>query len=301
MELRNLEILTEVARQGGFSAAAKVLNTTQSTVSKAVRQLEYDCGAPLLDRLNRGIRLTAAGEAVCRRAATMLSEREYLVDELAELRGLRRGRLKLGLPSLGSSTLFAPLFAAFRKRYPGIEIELQEHGSKRLEEAVSSGEIELGVSLLPVPNDFEWQPVCNEPLLALLPAGHALGKRSAVKFVELAHEPFILFERGFALNAIIDAACRRRRITLVEAARSGHADFIIALVSAGLGVALLPRLVVTARRPLSVETVLVDEPDLRWQPGFIWRKDAVLSPAATSWLTLVSGATAPGNPRRTKT
>lgn len=84
--------------------------------------------------------------------------------------------------------------------------------------------------------------------------------------MELAHEPFILFERGVSLTAIIDAAGRRPRITLVEAAVRGHADFIIEWVSAGLGVAHLPRLVVSARRPLSIETVWVDGPDLRWQP-----------------------------------
>lgn len=288
MELRGLEVLVEVMRQGGFSAAARALGTTQPTVSKAIHQLEHDCGGPLLERLNRGVRLTGAGEAVYRRAAAMITEREHLRAELADLRGLQRGRLKLGLPSLGSSTLFAPLFAAFRKRYPGIEIELHEQGSKRLEEAVHAGEIELGVTLQPVPPEFEWQAVCDEPLLALLPAGHVLSRRRSLKFAELAREPFILFERGFALNAIIATACRRRRIELTEAARSGHADFIIALVAAGLGVALLPRLVVAARAPLSVPTVLVDETDLRWQPGFIWRRGAVLSPAANHWLALVA-------------
>ncbi|PTX91563.1 LysR family transcriptional regulator [Opitutus sp. ER46] len=301
MDFRDLEMLVEVARQGGFSAAAKVLNTTQPTVSKAVQQLEHDCGAVLLDRLAQGVRLTSAGEMVVRRASTIMTEREHLRAELADLRGLQRGRLKLGLPTLGSSTLFAPLFAAFRRKYPGIEIELHEHGSKRLEEAVRAGEIELGVSLRPVPDDFEWSAVCDEPMLALLPSGHPLVGRAAIKLTDIARDPFIFFERGFALNGIITAACRRRRFTLNEAARSGHADFIIALVAAGLGVALLPRIVVAARRPLSVETVLVDETDLRWQPGFIWRKGATLSPAANRWLALVAGGKAEaGRARKTK-
>ncbi|PTY02125.1 LysR family transcriptional regulator [Opitutaceae bacterium EW11] len=289
MDFRSLEILVEVVRQGGFSAAAKALNTTQPTVSKAIQQLEHDCGAVLIDRLSRGIRLTSAGETVMRRASSMMTEREHLMAELADLRGLQRGRLKLGLPTLGSSTLFAPLFAAFRKKYPGLEIELHEHGSKRLEEAVRAGEIELGVSLRPVPDDFEWSAVCDEPMMALLPNGHPLSGRGSIRLTEIAHDPFIYFERGFALNGIIVAACRRRRFTLSEAARSGHADFIIALVAAGLGVALLPRIVVAARRPLSVDTVLVDETDLRWQLGFIWRRGATLSPAAKRWLDLVAG------------
>lgn len=291
MDFRSLEVFAEVVRQGGFSAAAKALNTTQPTVTKAVQQLEHDCGAVLLDRLTRGVRLTSAGETVLRRATAMMTEREHLLAELADQRGLQTGRLKLGLPTLGSSTLFAPLFAAFRKRYPGIEIDLHEHGSKRLEEAVRAGEIELGVSLRPIPDDFEWSAVCDEPMMALLPPGHPICGRSSIKLTEIAHDPIILFEQGFALNGIIAAACRRRRFALREAARSGHADFIIALVAAGLGIALLPRIVVAARNPLSVETAFVDEPDLRWQPGFIWRKDATLSPAANRWLALVAGET----------
>lgn len=288
MELRNLRALVEVSRQGGFSKAAKVLGATQPTITKAVQQLEHDCGAQLLERLGHSVQLTSAGEVVLRRASAMLAEQEHLVAELADLRGLEKGRLKLGLPLLGSSILFAPLVAGFRKRYPGLEIELHEHGSRRLEEAVRSGEIELGASLWPVPEDFDWQEICDEPMMALLPAGHPLSGRSSVKLKELSTSPFVLFDRGYALNAIIATACRKRHITLTEAARSGHPDFIIALVSAGLGVALLPRIVVTSRsEALSVETVLVDEKDLRWKLGMIWRHNATLSPAATRWLSLL--------------
>jgi len=295
MELRHLEMLVEVVRRGGFSAAARALKTTQPTVSKAIGQLEHDCGAPLLERLAAGVRLTGAGECVHARGVAMLAEREKLRAELAGLRGLATGRLRLGLPTLGSSVLFAPLVAAYRQRFPGVEIELIEQGSRRLEEALRAGDIELGATLWPISREFGWQPVRDDPLVALLPAGHPLAGRPRIKLRELAATPFILFERGFALNAIVATAFRRRRLALAEAARSGNPDFIIALVAAGLGVAVLPQLEVTARQPVSVRTALVDEPDLRWRLGLIWRKEARLSPAAARWLALARefGATAP--------
>ncbi len=174
MELRALRAFVEVVRQGGFSQAAKVIFATQSTVSKAVKQFEEEIGAPLLDRHGHPSRLTPAGDIVYRRALKMLAERDDLVAELDELRGLKRGILRLGLPPVGSSTLFAPLFASYRSRYPGIDIRLVEHGSTRLEEILLAGEIELGASLLPVPADFEWQDVRSEPMMVLLPAGQAL-------------------------------------------------------------------------------------------------------------------------------
>lgn len=293
MELRHLEAFVTVARENGFSAAARALQTTQSTVSKAVRQLEHDCGAALLERLGQGVRPTAAGEAVLRRGLAMLREREHLRAELADQLGVLAGRLRLGLPSLGSSVLFAPLVAEYRRRHPGVEIELHEHGSRELEAAVRAGEIELGATLDPVPDDFAWQVVRDEPLFALLPPGHELAGRETVRLRELVRTPLVLFKRGFALNELIAAACRRRRLRWTEAARGGQADFIVALVAAGLGAGLLPALEIAGRRDLSVATARVDETDLRWRLGLIWRRAATLSPAARKWVELVREKTPP--------
>ena len=287
MELRHLEYFVEVVRLGGFTAAAKALGTTQPTVSKALSLLEHECGVPLLDRLNGGVKVTDVGQLVLRRATAMLAERDNIRAEIAEHKGLATGRLRLGLPMLGSSILFAPLVAAYRQRYPGIEIDLQEQGSHRLEELVRSGQIEMGATLYPVPPDFEWQEVIDEPMVALLPMGHPLAGRRSVKFNELIKSPFILFDQGFALNTIMAKACRARNIELNVAARGAHADFIIALVSAGLGVSLLPRLELQSRGKLSVATALIDEKDLRWRLGLMWRRALPLSPAASRWLALV--------------
>ncbi|WPJ95590.1 LysR family transcriptional regulator [Coraliomargarita algicola] len=288
MELRHLEYFVSVVRLGSFTAAAKALGTTQPTVSKALSILEHECGARLLDRLSEGVKVTDLGEVVLRRATAMLAEREYLQAEIAAHKGLVTGHLRLGLPALGSSVLFAPLVAAYRQRYPGIEIDLHEQGSRRLEEMVRSGQIEMGATLAPVPSDFEWQAVVDEPMLALLPRGHPLAGRRAVKFDELVSSPFITFEEGFVLNVILAKACRARNVTLNVAARGAHADFIIALVAAGLGVSLLPRVEVESRGQLSVFTALIDEPDLRWRLGLMWRRSLPLSPAASRWLDLVN-------------
>jgi DNA-binding transcriptional LysR family regulator len=273
-------------RQGGFSKAARALFSTQSTVSKAVGQLEAECGEALLERLGTGVRLTAAGELVHARALAMLAESEHLAAELADLRGLLSGRLRLGLPIFGSARLFAPLFAEYRSRWPNVEIELMEQGSARLEEALLAGEVELGVSLLPIGEAFSWQPVRDDPMMAVLAADHPLRGRERLRLAELADDPFILFEQGFALNTRIEHACALRGFTPRPAARSGQLDFIIALVAAGLGVALLPRLLTEGRNLEPLRTALVDEADLRWRAALSWRKGARLSPAARAWLAL---------------
>ncbi|WP_428565529.1 MAG: LysR family transcriptional regulator [Solidesulfovibrio sp. DCME] len=286
MELRHLRAFVEVARQGGFSRAARVLFSTQSTVSKAVGQLEAELGEALLERLPTGTRLTGAGELVLARALAMLAEGERMAAELAEWRGLISGRLRLGLPIFGSARLFAPLFAEYRSRHPGVEIELLEQGSARLEEALLAGEVELAVSLLPVPEALAWQPVRDDPLVALLWPDHPLAGRASLALTDLAQTPLILFEQGFVLNSRIEAACRTRGFAPHPAARSSQVDFIIALVAAGLGVALLPRILTEGRNLSPVVATLLDEPGLRWRAALVWRKGARLSPAARAWLAL---------------
>ncbi len=286
MELRTLRAFLEVVRQGGFSNAAKVMFATQPTISKAVKQLEEELGVPLLDRVGHRSVLTAAGEIVYRRAQTMLKERDDLLAELADLRGLKTGALRLGLPPLGGSTLFAPMFVVFRARYPGIEIRLTEQGSKRLEETVLSGEVELAASLLPTTDELETRPIRCEPLMAVMPKRHPLAQMERVNIAMLKDSAFILFESGFALNAVLMNACIRNGFTPTVAARSGQVDFIVELVGAHLGVGFLPRTIAEQRRTPDVALALLDEPHTAWDMAMVWRRGSYLSHAARAWLEL---------------
>ena len=286
MELRTLRAFVEVVRQGGFSQAGKVLFATQPTISKAVKQLEDELGVPVLDRIGHRSQMTAAGEIVYRRALSMLAERDELIAELDDLRGLKRGSLRLGLPPLGASTLFAPLFAVYRARYPGIEIRLAEHGSKRLEEILLEGEVELVGSLLPAKEGFEAQPVRLEPLMAVLPKAHPLAGEASICLKQLEGSPFILFESGFALNRVLEEACARNGFTPQLAARSGQIDFIVELAGAGLGVAFLPRTIAEQRKTPAVALTVLDEPGTQWHMAVVWRQGSYLSHAARAWLAL---------------
>jgi len=285
MQLRTLRAFVEVVRQGGFSQAAKVVFATQSTVSKAVRQLEDEIGVPLLDRIGHRSVLTVAGEVVFRRALKILVEHDDLAAELSELQGLRRGALRLGLPALSSNT-FAPLFAVYRERYPGIDIRLVEHGSGRLEEILRAGEIDVAASLLPVSDDFEWQEVQRERLMVLVSVGHTLARQPQVDLAGLRNEPFLLFEPGFALNRLILDACQKRGFEPTVAARSSQVDFIVELVATGLGIAFLPQSMAEKRNHAFVRRILLDEPNTEWQLVMIWRRGAFLSHAAQAWLAM---------------
>lgn len=287
MHLKVLRCFVEVVRAGGFSAAAQAVCATQSTVSKAVRGLEEDCGAILLERTPAGVTLTAAGEVAYRRALAMLAEKEAMDAEMDDLRNVRRGTLRFGVPPVGSTLLFARQFAEYRRRYPGVRIELREKGCYALEESVLRGELEMALALLPVSGQFEVSPLCDEPLMALLPQGHPMQGCAALRLRDLDGSAFIQFEQGFALNARIRDCCLKQGVHLDETLCSGQIPFIISLVAAGLGVALVPRLMLTEPLPQGVHRALLDDGELRWRAVLAWRKGHSLSPAAMAWLDLM--------------
>jgi DNA-binding transcriptional LysR family regulator len=291
MDLRTLRYLVEVVRRGGFARAAEHAHASQPTLSKAIAQLEDSCGARLLERDRRGVRLTPAGEIVHRHALAMLAEAERLRAELDALRGLRRGELRLGLPPLGSSVLFAPLLARYRQQHPQIDIHLLEHGSRRLEQAVLAGELEVAATLLPIGAGLDHQPVSDEPMLALLPQSHPRARARRFRLEWLAESPLILFEEGFALNRLIREACARHGVAPHETVRSAQVDFVLALVAAGGGIALLPRLTIADRALPGLVAVPLATNELRWRMVLAWRHGSELSPAAQAWLALVAAST----------
>jgi DNA-binding transcriptional LysR family regulator len=292
MDLRELKVFVEVVKQGGFSAATKVLFASQSTVSKAIKQLEDEVGVQLFDRLGRKVKLTVAGDLVYRHAIAMLSARENLQNDLADLNGLRRGRIRLGLSRLGSANLFTNLVVQFRKRYPGIEVELVERGVLSLQQALREGSLDLAVCRLPVPEDLDWMLIHDEPLLALISHEHPLANASAIDLDQLADTPFILFEQGFALNSQIMSACQIHGFSPRVAAYSGQSELIQALVAANVGVAFLPRNICPAAHPF-IRCLPIREPEFRWRRTLAWKRECPLPPAARTFLDMVKADVAP--------
>ncbi|KTD02908.1 LysR family transcriptional regulator [Fluoribacter gormanii] len=287
MELKLLRAFVEVVRQGGFSKAAETLFATQSTVSKAIKQLEEELGIPLIERFKKRSVPTAAGEIVYRRGIKLLADHDDLFKELDDVRGLKQGRLRLGIAPVGASTLFAPLFARYNQRYPGIEVELMEHGGVKLAECLRAGEIDFAGTLLTISEEFDSQLIRSEPLVALLASSHPLAKRPSISLLELKDTPFILFGSGFALHRIILDASHRAGFEPKVVAQSSQIDFMLELVAAGLGVAFLPRMIAREKSNPQIFFPLLEGDAFQWNMAMTWRRDAYLSDAAKAWLALV--------------
>jgi DNA-binding transcriptional LysR family regulator len=194
----------------------------------------------------------------------------------------------LGTPLLAGDTLFAGLFAEYRKRYPKVTIQLLEGGSRTIEQAILNGELDVGGCLNSSDPAFARQAFCDEPLDALLPMDHPLAHNAQVRLEELADTPFLMYQRSFVLNDRLIQACQQVGFTPREIGRSGQADFLAALVAAGQGVVLLPSVVARGLvRPGVVRLTLKAPDDLRWDIAFTWRAGAYLSKAAQAWLALL--------------
>jgi DNA-binding transcriptional LysR family regulator len=283
MELRALRYFVEVVRQQSFTAAAEQMSVTQPTISKVVKVLEDEIGSPLLLRDGRQMVLTDAGKIVYQRGREVLAAQAQLQAELDDLGTLGRGHLTVGIPAMGGA-LFTQVIAAFRHRYPKVELKLFEQGSRAIEAALLAGELELGGLLQPVNNDvFDLLPVSHHPLWLVAPTQSQWHGALRVALSELSGESFVFYGESLALNDIVLDACRQAGFTPSIAGRGGHWDFITALVAAGVGVALLPRPYCNRLDPAHF-TVVPVEPEIPWDMALGWRRNGYLSHAARAWL-----------------
>jgi len=284
-----LKYFDEIVSSGSYARAAERVHVTQPALSKAIRLLEEDLGVPLLERGRRGVGLrpTSEGEVVLRHARQLLEGRERMLSELKALRGLKGGELRLGLPSLGSAEIFAPVIARYRERYPLVDLHLLERGGEALERAVQAGQIELAATILPLLNDMEMAFVRDDPLVVALPRTHSLAGRRRLVLAELASTPLVLFEGGFVLNRLIHEACTAAGFQPQVVARIGQPSFGLALVAAGAGAMLLPAVVAAHHAVEGVVMVPLHSAELRWRLVLVWRKGGSLSFAARAFLEML--------------
>jgi len=287
MELRALRYFAEVVRHKSFSAAAEVLFVSQPTVSKMIHVLEEELGTPLLARYDgqrkRQVVLTDAGKLVYARAEEMLSAESSLKADLDALNDLTRGELVLGIPPLGA-TLLAPAIARFHEQWPGIEVRLLESGSRGVEAALRSSELEVGIFLAPVTEDLDFISICDFPLQLLAPRASKWQGKKTVALAELVDESFLLYGETYMLNAVIGRACQQVGFTPRVACRSSQWDLIAELVDCGMGIALMPEPYSKALDKSRFVSIPVIEPEVRWNLVLAWRRTAYLSHAARAWL-----------------
>ena len=258
MELRHLRYFVAVAEELHFRRAAIRLRVAQPPLSRQIRDLERELGTDLFLRDKRRVQLTHAGRAFLPEARLVMAQTERAKRAAQRASQGEVGRLHVGFVEAATySGLLPTVLRFFRKHLPEVGLELLELSSYQQTEALRDGRIEMGIMHSPPPNADRWlkvERVLRDPLVAALPRGHALAKRRSLSLPMLAPEPFLFFPRSAApaLYDRIIAACREAGFSPAVVQEAAQMQTIIALVAAGMGVALVPGSIAQLRRPGAV-------------------------------------------------
>lgn len=285
MDIHHLTYFLEVARCKSFTKAAQNLYITQPTISKMIKNIEEELGVVLFERLGKSVELTDAGQAIFRQTQNIVTSVESLASELDDIRQIRRGHIRIGLPPMVGSSFFPKVLGKFHEAYPGITVQLWEDGAKKVADDVASGSLDIGVTLLPLQEEiFDWFSFVEDNLMLLVHPTHRLASHSEVRLAELAGEEIILFHENFVLHDRIITACLQCGFQPHVSYESSQWDFISEMVAANLGVAFLPATICRDMDEHRVCVLPLIEPVIPWHLAVIWRKNRYLSFAAREWL-----------------
>ncbi|HEX4522528.1 MAG TPA: LysR family transcriptional regulator [Casimicrobiaceae bacterium] len=244
LDLRRLRYFVAVAESLHFGRAAARLHMSQPPLSRQIQQLEREIGAQLLRRSKRRVELTDAGAYLLDQARRMLADADTLAVRTRRAESGETGRLTLGFISTVDYSILPGLLSAYRAAHPDVTLELRELTSDVQLRELHEGRIDAGMLLAPVDDAaLASLPLLREALVAALPADDPLARsRPALSLASLAEKPFVIFPRSAAAgpyDAIIEF-CRQCGFTPRIAQEAIQMQTIVSLVSAGLGVALVP-------------------------------------------------------------
>lgn len=255
LDVKRMKVLREVANRGSFSAAAEALSFTQSAVSQQVAALEREVGTTLLERGPRGVRLTDAGRTLVSHTDAILARIDCAEDELAALAGLRGGRLRLACFQSAGATLVPRAVAQFHDRHPDVDLSMVEAEPEDAQERMRSGDIDLALvyDFEPVPDtlgkDLELTHLIDDCYDVVLGKSHKLARRRRLKLADLSGEPWIAATTACGCRSLTERACLDAGFAPNVAFEADETMAAQALVAAGVGVTIFPRLALNPLHP----------------------------------------------------
>ncbi|WP_210604363.1 LysR family transcriptional regulator [Brevibacterium oceani] len=286
MNLDQLTSFVEVADTGHFTKAAATLHLAQPSLSRQISTLEKELGAELFHRAHGHITLTDAGKTLLPTAKRMLADAEAVRRDMDELAGLRRGRVRLGATPTLCVSLVAEAISRFHREHPGVELELMEKGSRELIEALAGGGLDLAL----ITRTFEpsaqmprlaLQGVLGEDLVVIAASdSDLLTSKDRITLAEVADLPQVLFHHGYDLREATEAAFESAGLRPTVVVEGAEMDAVLRFVERGLGIAVVPAMVLVDRPRLS--SVPLVDPQLSRTVSLATRADVRATRAASA-------------------
>jgi len=292
MELRHLRYFAAVAEELHFGRAAARLGVAQPALSQQIKHLERELGVLLLARTKRRVALTEPGRLFLTEARRTLAQAAAAADVARRAAAGDIGRLRVGYVDVALWGVLPAVLRAYRERHPGVALTMHERLPSQQHTALRAGDLDVGIAPPPPAGTFATAPVSDDPVRVALPATHRLAGRDAIDLVELAAEPWVLVPRRVPsrLGDLTRGACASAGFSPRVAQEARQLDALVALVSAGLGVTLVPRAAERVPRPGVVYRPLRGT-ELRLPLVAVWRRDDP-PPTVESFLTVLRSATA---------
>jgi len=242
VEIRQLRAFVAIAESGTFTAGAIRVHVTQAAISMQIRQLETEIGAKVFVRAPRHVILTEAGEQLLRRARHILREHDAALDEIAELAGAERGRLRIGSASaMVLSEQLPAILKELRKQHPAAEISVISGTSEVLVDQILGGEVDVAFVSLPVDvRGIKTERLSQDQLVAIASPRHKLAKQRTISAYTLAGERLILGERGGNTRRLIDQFFAQAGTSLHVAMELSRQQAIKRMVEEDMGVGIVP-------------------------------------------------------------
>jgi DNA-binding transcriptional LysR family regulator len=239
MNLNQLRVFHAVAQLGSISGAARLLRVSQPAVSKQLAELESSIGAPLVDRLPRGVRLTRIGRALEEHAARLFGAERAAELELASLTGAGGARFSVGASTTIGSYLVPQLFGALRRLHPELQLSLEIGNTTAIHELVERDRVDLGLTEgLETTDALSSQVFSSDELVAVAAPGHAFGS-APLELARFLEQPLILRERGSGTREVLESALVERGLSATPALELGSTEAIKNAVAQGLGIAFV--------------------------------------------------------------
>lgn len=245
MELTQLDFFTAVVEEGSFSKAAERVYRTQPAVSIAIRRLEEEVGAALFERSQKTPTLTEAGALVYDYAKRMLALRDQARDTVAELRSLKRGRVRIGANESTSLYLLPHLILQYREEHPNVKVEIYRHVSERLPREVLDRNVDFALlAFEPEDSDLKSFPILRDELVLIMHPSHRLAKQDSVTVKELGKESFLAHNVKTASRHKVIEVFAQHHTPLNITLELATVETIKRFVQLRIGLAFVPRMCV---------------------------------------------------------
>ena len=246
MEVHQLRYFCAVAESGNFTRAAEAARVAQPSLSQQIHKLEDELGAKLFDRLPRSARLTQFGRAFLPKAQAILRQIGEARVEIREMASAESGEVVLGAIPTIAPYLLPAMLSSFGRQHPSVSVSVVEEITPTLLERLHEGTIDLALLALPAAGDeLIVSELIEESLFAVLPDSHRLANRRSIRLDDLREQPFLLLKEGHCFRENALDACRQSRINPKVVFESGQFATILAMVSSGMGVSVVPQMAVS--------------------------------------------------------